>query len=61
VPHYAAQLALHGYDEDQVKEVAWAAQITTGLSVYLYGVDYGVAKFKDDLAKQVEHAKKMAG
>lgn len=36
------------------------AQVTAGLSVYLYGIDYSVDKFKDDLAKQIEHVKKSA-
>ena len=34
------------------------AQVTAGLSVYLYGIDYNVAKFKEDLAKQIEFVKK---
>ena len=51
-------MALQGFDADQISEASWAAQVTTGLSVYLYGIDYSIDKFKDDLARQVDHIKK---
>ena len=37
------------------------AQVTTGLSVYLYGIDYSIDHFKDDLKKQIEHMTKGSG
>ena len=61
MPHHSAQLALYGFEADQISEAAWMAQVTVGLSVYLYGIDYDVAKFKEDLAKQIEHVKRTSG
>ena len=60
MPHHSAQLALFGFEEDQIAEAAWMAQVTAGLSVYLYGIDYNVAKFKEDLAKQIDYVKSKA-
>ncbi len=39
-PFHAAQLALLGMDEEQIKEAGWVFQNVTGASAYLHGVRY---------------------
>ena len=44
----------------QVKEASWTVQSVTGLSSYLYGVNYDKEKFGQELDRAIEHIKKSA-
>ena len=50
------QFALLGLGEDEVKEASWAAQTVTGVSAYLYGIDYDQDRFRKDLDAVLERA-----
>ena len=60
VPFHTAQLDLHGMSDEQLKEASWAAQSVTGLSSYMYGVDYDLDVFLKEVDQIVEHIKNSA-
>jgi AhpD family alkylhydroperoxidase len=60
IPFHAAQLDMHGMNKEQLKEASWAVQSVTGLSSYLYGVEYDMDKFSKELKQIVEHIKNSA-
>jgi hypothetical protein len=53
-------LALFGVDEDAIREAGWAAQLTVGLSSYLYSTGYSQEQFKKDLDRIVKHIQESA-
>jgi len=57
-PFHAAQLALFGMDEEQIKEASWVALNVTGASAYLYGIGYEQETFGQELDALVEFRKK---
>lgn len=58
MPFHKAQLALNGFNEEQVKEAGWVVQSVAGASAYIYSTGYDVGKFKEELGRMVEHIKK---
>ena len=53
-------MALFGEGEDGIKDASKAAQITVGLSTYLYGIGYSHEQFKKELAQIVKHITESA-
>lgn len=51
-------MALQGFDDEQVKEAGWVVQSVAGASAYIYGTDYDMGKFKEELDLMVEYIKK---
>lgn len=41
-------------NEEAIKELVTSAQLVAGWSTYLYGIDYNINKYKEELQKAVE-------
>ncbi|NIT61327.1 MAG: hypothetical protein GWN00_35515 [Aliifodinibius sp.] len=54
-PFHTAQMRLHGFDDDQIKEAGWVVQNVAGASAYLYGVGYSQEKFLRELGALVKY------
>ncbi len=52
-------MALNGFTDEQVREASWVVQSVTGASSYIYGTDYDIGKFKEELDRMVEHLRKQ--
>ena len=58
---HRAQLALLGLSDEQIMEASWAAQVTTGLSSYVYGIAYDKELNQQEIDRTVEYIKKSHG
>jgi AhpD family alkylhydroperoxidase len=56
---HAAQLALFGLDDDQIKEAAWVAQTVAGASAYLHGIRYSQETFEQELDRLAEYRRSL--
>ncbi len=54
------QLKLSGMGEAEIQEASSVVQHSVGTSAYLYGVDYSLDKFKQELGSIVKHIKSRA-
>ncbi len=46
--------------EEQIRDAAASAYVSTGGSAFIHGVDTDLAQFKEELASMVEHIKANA-
>ena len=60
MPFHTAQLALGGFNDEQVKEAAWTVQSVTGASAYAHALDYDLDKWRHELDQAVAHIKAQA-
>ncbi len=47
--------------DDQIQEAAEAVLHSTGVSAYLYGIEYDLEQWRQELAAAVEHIKNQGG
>ena len=47
--------------EEEIRDAAAAAQVSSGYSVFMHGVDTDLDEFRTELAGMVEHIKAHAG
>ena len=61
MPFHTEQLRLSGMSEEEIRDAAAAAQVSSGYSVFMHGVDTDLDEFRTELASMVEHIKAHAG
>ena len=47
--------------EEEIRDAAAAAQVSSGYSAFIHGVDTDLDEFRTELASMVEHIKAHAG
>jgi AhpD family alkylhydroperoxidase len=60
IPFHTAQLALNGFDDEQIKEAGWMTQTVAGASAYMYSTNYDQARFKQELDQMIQHVRSAA-